>query len=189
MGFGEFNNKFPYYHPHPTVASAVPLPIPTAGIYSIFQGEEAFPGQRQRLMLSSVGVRTERAPSGEQRIRRLAREFNAAHGIEKQGEFFESAYQPLDSALGTARAPQALQDLIAVKMRNDFTSFTEAKEMIKKRYEQNPNAPLTGSKERERVFKRSLNPEQLQRYNDIKAQRQRDLHEVQKLLSTVQQMK
>lgn len=156
-----------------TLTSALPVPIPAPAITSVFKGKEDFPGQRQRTLMSSVGIRTERAPSGEQRIRRLARAFNESKGIEKQGEFYESPYQLLTGALGSGGANEALTELLKLKTKAEILAY----------YERRIDHPMTGKADREQQFLKTLNPEQRSQYNASRQRRRQDLQEIRKLLS------
>ena len=166
------------------VKSAIPVPIPGRAIYQaskeILTGksEEEFPGQYQKQIMSSFGMRVEGAPGVEKRMRDLASKFNKQHGVEKVADFPESPYQ------GLTRHPslEALQQVIEEKTKSDFVTEQEAKEQIRKYYEQRANQPFTGSAEREIAFKKTLTPEQKQNYDEIRKQRVQERNEIQKLL-------
>jgi hypothetical protein len=149
---------------------ALPKPIPAPAIWDAVFGHP-YPGEFQSRLLSSFGIRTERAPSGEQRIRTLAREFNQSKGVGKQGEFYESPYMQLTET----KSPEAAKELLKSK----------TKEQVLKYYEQRVDKPLTGSSDREREFLKTLNPEQRGQYFAAKGQRRQDLSEIRKLLASI----
>lgn len=153
----------------------IPAPIPWEPVKAALGGGQKFEGQFQKQLMSSVGVRTESVPSGEQRIRRLASAFNTAHGIERQGQFYESIYQPLSSALGGKNATGAVKDLLKQKSRGDIIKY----------YSNRITDPLTGKTDREVQFRKTLNAEQLQEYNTIREKRRQELQEVIRLLNSL----
>jgi hypothetical protein len=152
------------------VKEAFPKPIPAPAIWDAVFGHP-YPGEFQSRLLSSFGIRTERAPSGEQRLRTLARQFNQSKGVSKQGEFYESPYMQLTET----KSPEAAKELLKSK----------TKEQVLKYYEQRVDKPLTGSADREREFLKTLNPEQRGQYFTAKGQRRKELQEIRKLLASV----
>jgi hypothetical protein len=153
-----------------TLKDAIPRPLPAPAIYDTIFGTQ-YPGELQGRLMQSFGIRTERAPSGEQRIRTLARQFNQSKGVGKQGEFYESPYMQLTET----KSPEAARELLKSKTR----------EQVLKYYEQRVDKPLTGSADREREFLKTLNPEQRGQYFAAKGQRRQDLSEIRKLLASV----
>lgn len=156
--------------------SAVPSPIGASAVlklgeaaYNKITGNpnagntEVFPGQFQKQGMQSIGVKTDTAPSPEQRIYSLAQKFNRAHKIEEfKGD--ESDYKDLDAALrrnNTDDIKAELQDLLKKKTHDQ----------IEKRFESYGNHAFTGQKLREAQFVRTLNPEQRATY--LKAKRAR----------------
>lgn len=152
------------------VKSAIPAPIGGSAAYSaakeIATGEasETFPGQYQKQLMASAGVKTEQAPSPSQRISQLAREFNTAKGVTPSAEFFVGDYQPLTQALqlnNRTDAKTALDELLKTKTVNQ----------IIKHYKEWPNHPFTGQKIRERAFFRDLSYEQRGQYKEARLDR------------------
>lgn len=140
--------------------SGAPIPISGgAAFYAARQaitGEksEQFPGQFQRQVLSSFGVRTDPAMTATGMMGKLVADFNKARGIRASGEFYDSTYAELDRFLRIGNkldAAKALKEL--QKIHTDET--------IEKRYERLPERNFThGSDEREDEFILSLNPKQ-----------------------------
>jgi len=161
---------------------SAPLPIganaPARIIASKVTGEskEQYPGQFQRQIMQTFGIKPDSVPSPEQRMRRLAREFNTAQGKPDLGDFGKSAYADLDNALRVGNLTKARQELEALLQNHDA-------EAIQRRYEQRVTGRFTGSAEREPKFARTLNPEQRKQYDAALAERRRLKRAVEKLLN------
>lgn len=161
---------------------SAPLPIganaPVRLIASKVAGEskEQYPGQFQRQMMQTFGIKPDSVPSPEQRMRRLAREFNTAQGKPDLGDFGKSAYADLDNALRVGNLTKARQELATLLQNHDA-------EAIQRRYEQRVTGRFTGSAEREPKFVRTLTPEQRKQYDAALAERRRLKLAVEKLLT------
>jgi hypothetical protein len=151
--------------------TAVPVPIGAQAPFSAIHGAvtgtmgEKFPGQYQKQMLSSVGIKTDQVPSASQRIRALAVEFNRERGVEPQGEFFEGPYAKLADALrrGDKKESQTqLDDLLKDKTIRQVVDYMK----------QRGKAPFTQNKKAEREFLTTLSDEQFDAY--IKARGERE---------------
>lgn len=149
---------------------AVPLPIPTrasvGAARSMLTGErsETFPGQFQKQIMSTVGMKTDQAPSDEQRIYGLASEYQRAKGIQQDNRNDVSDYTPLYTALRVGNrsdADTAMRDLLAKRT---------AKQVFQS-LQQHPRRAFSGKASNEADFVRSLNPEQRMTYNRAKQQR------------------
>lgn len=148
-----------------------PVPIGASGVASaakqIATGKESetFPGQIQKQVMASAGVKTEQAPGPGQRIAKLADEYNKAQGIERekwQGP--ASKYQALTQALrlgNESAARDAMQELLVKEKAAD----------IAQHYRSWPRASFTGKRATEGGFVRSLKDEQKATYT--KAQQER----------------
>ena len=141
----------------------IPLPIPASSIGAAAQqiatGEpsEKFPGQFQKQAMSTFGIKTDQAPSDEQRIRNLARTFNAEHDVAPSPEYFAGDYDELMKALriGNQRdARQAMEELLTKKTRKQVAEHLT-------RW---LRAPYTGQIRREGEFLRGLSQEQRAAY-------------------------
>ena len=152
-----------------TLRSAVPLPIPAPVVWHAVFGKQQYPGEFQSRAMQSFGVKVERVPSGEQRVRKLAQEWLKTKGVKESGEFYEGPYQQFTDFM----TPQGLQDLLKVKDRQAISDY----------YRERINRPVTGSAEREREFKKTLNAEQMQQYEAAKEHRRQQFQEVRKLLA------
>jgi hypothetical protein len=144
-----------------TVKAAVPLPIPAAPLYGsakqAITGEpgQSFAGQFQKQLMSSGGVKLDQAPSQIQRIQNLATQFNLAHKVEEEGEFYVGHLHDLEHAIEMkqpSEAQSAIEDLLKKSTPKavvaDFLKYAKS--------------PFTRSKKREEEFIKSLNPEQKQ---------------------------
>lgn len=141
----------------------IPAPISASAVYhggkEIVTGQpsEQFPGQFQKQLASSLGVHLKTAPTEEQRIGALAREFNREKGIMPSAEFYSSDFADLEKALrigNQSDARDAMEELLGKKTRaqilEHFTRWV--------------SAPYTGQRAREGEFMRGLSAEQRQAY-------------------------
>ncbi len=152
------------------VKSALPVPIGGSAAYSALRGAanggntETYPGQFQKQVMSTVGLKTDTAPSPEQRMSALAKDYKAKHGIEPAAEFYAGDYSDLTNALrrnNPKDVQSEIKDLLVKKSPDE----------IRKHYQSWGRTPFTGQKDREADFIRTLNPEQRQTY--MKAQQER----------------
>lgn len=153
-----------------TLKSAVPAPIGASSAVSAVRGAvtggntEVYPGQFQKQAMQSFGVKTDTAPSPEQRISALAREFNRTKKIEPAAEFYAGDYTDLIAALrrnNPSDIKTELQSLMEKKTHDE----------IAKHFKSWGAHPFTGQKGRETEFIRTLNSEQRAAY--VRAQRSR----------------
>ncbi len=159
-----------------SLKSAIPAPISGGsiarvgkGIAETMQGKsgktEQFPGEFQKQAMQSFGLRTDNAPDPEQRIRKLAKEFNEKHGAkEKLGEFYPGVYDELNDAL-RRQNPDDIKDSLKTILEKTPTADVER---YYKRYQ---NTSFAGSSQAEASFMRTLNPEQLSQYRKARANR------------------
>ena len=154
------------------VKSAIPAPIAaaTAGsaVKQLVTGEnqEQFPGQYQKQLMQSAGVRVDSAPSAETRMHHLAGQFNREKGIEPSAEYYAGDFEPLVTASKTGNKT-AFKDALS-QLREKKTD-----EQIAKHFTQWVNAPYTGQKEREGEFMDTLSPEQQQAYERSRQDRRK----------------
>lgn len=148
--------------------SAIPVPIASDAAASAFkqlksgQPSESFAGQYQKQLMATVGLKTDNAPSPEQRIYSLARDFNRGKGVPEQPQFAASDFEPLTSALRIGNkndARDAIEELLQHK--------TPAE--IEKHYTTQAHSPFTGKHTREAQFLATLNPEQAATYQLARA--------------------
>lgn len=128
---------------------------------------QRFPGEYQRQLMSSFGVRNEPAPSDEQRILSLANGYKRDHDIESRAEFSASDYAPLTLALRINNKEQAkkeLQELLKKK----------TEKQIREHYLKWPNFPFTASTKRtENEFYSTLTDEQKRAYDSARDKRRK----------------
>lgn len=127
---------------------------------------EKSPGEFQKQAMQSFGVRTDNAPSPEQRISSLAHEFNVAHGKEEGAPREVSDFSDLNAALRRGNekdAKDALSDLLEKRSAEDLEKY----------YRQWQNRTFTGSTKNETRFLQTLNTEQRQQYAKARAERRR----------------
>lgn len=153
-----------------TAADAIPIPIASGAAYNagkqLITGKpsESFPGQFQKQLMASGGLRTDNAPSPEQRIGALARDYNKEHGITPNADFNVSEYAKLAGAIRIGNADDAktaLVDLLdhkqPVQIMNHFMNWQKY--------------PFTGSLLREVQFFNTLSPEQKSTYQQARKDR------------------
>lgn len=143
------------------------LPIPIAA-RSLSQ---QYAGSQERTLSSSLGFKLDVAPSAGRQISLLAREFNAQHGIPPhQPE--PSQYRDLRDALRRGDMDRAQTEYDKMRSKKDKAQIRDYFDRISK-------ATFTGSQKREHEFRRTLERQQLDTYNqaveDAKMLRQRFL--------------
>lgn len=126
--------------------------------------KEAAPGDTERQMAANVGVRTHLAPSYEQRIQQLAKEYQRAHGTDKELGNDPSAYKPFLQALQRNDSADAKEELETLKEKHP-------PEVIARYIHTYQNHHFAGSLKNELKFISTLSPEQKQAY--IKAMGER----------------
>lgn len=142
-----------------SVKEAIPKPIPSqsvaGAVRSLATGEksEQFPGQFEKQLLSTVGVKTDQAPSEEQRMRALAHDFNVKHGVTQSAEYNISDYAGLNAALHVGNKSEALSQI------DELLKKKTAMQLVQQ-YHRQVHAPFTGVVSLEAEFSRSLTPEQ-----------------------------
>jgi len=148
----------------PAIGKAL-IPVPIAGgaiaaaAKQVVTGQpsEQFPGQFQKQVMGSFGVKTDQAPSPEQRMRTLAREFNREKGIIPAAEFNAGDFAEYTEALRRGNmndARRALEELVQKKTPQQIATH----------YERWVSAPYTGQTAREGEFLRGLTAEQRTQY-------------------------
>lgn len=158
--------------PKEVASAAIPAPISGGSAFRVAKGlatggkTEEYPGEFQKQAMQSFGVRTDRAPSPEDRMHRLAAEFLSDKGKE-------------------ANAPSSVGDFdaltAAVRRNNPDDVKSEVGNLLEKRsaddlekyYKQWMNRPFAGSHKLEMDFLRTLNTEQRQQYAKARAERKR----------------
>jgi hypothetical protein len=139
----------------------VPIAVPTLGSAAkeLVTGEpsERFPGQFQKQALATFGLKVDQAASPEQRMRKLAREFNAEKGITPSAEFFAGDFDDLTRALrigNMSDAKREMDDLLKKKTRQQIADH----------WKKWVASPYTGQRAREGEFMRTLSAEQRSAY-------------------------
>ncbi len=150
--------------------SAAPVPIGGSAAVSAVRGAinggntETYPGQFQKQVMQTVGLKTDTAPSAEQRIQALAKDFKATKGIEPSAEFYAGDYEDLTNALRRNNPGDIAKEIRTLLPKKSIDE-------IRKHYQSWGKTPFTGQKEREAEFLRTLKPEQRATYT--RAQRDR----------------
>lgn len=142
---------------------SIPVPISAGagyrGIKQMVTGEheELYPGQFEKQVFQTFGVKTQTAPDAERRIQALAAEFKKEKGIKPNAEFYHGDYYFLDRAarIGNVR-----------EMKKEMEKLLEKKSPadIRKHYLTWSRSPFSGSRPREVEFKATLSAEQLKVY-------------------------
>lgn len=136
-------------------------------VSTLRQSKSAGLSYLKALVYSTGGVRPVRLPG----IYNLAHDFNVEHGAGPRGVFEPSEYQDLTTTLGTPAARASFDELHKKKTTGDILKY----------YKDRTTRPLTGSKEREELFLKTLTPEQLQWYAAEYAKRRQDLQQIEVL--------
>jgi hypothetical protein len=155
-------------------ASMIPAPL---GISPIYRGikqqisgenEERFAGQFQGQMMQSVGLKPDKAPNAEQRIRILAQEFKEKQpGYSRKGDFFGSDYGDFKNALSRGNTRDARIALEELRRKKD--SDNEIKNYLLSF----PHRAFTGRVSWEGQFRRGLTPAQRAVYDQAITDRKR----------------
>lgn len=155
-----------------SAADAIPAPISGGSVARVAKGlasggkTEKFPGEFQKQAMQSFGLRTDKAPTPEQRIYGLAHEFNRAHGKEDHAAGEVRDYAELTAALRRGNdgdVQSAIGTLLEKRNAEDLEKY----------YRQWEHRLFTGSHKNETAFLRTLNPEQRQQYAQAHAERSR----------------
>lgn len=152
-----------------TRKDAIPAPISGSAAYHAAKGlikggnTEKFQGEFQKQALSTIGLKTEKAPSPEQRVMNLAGHYNSDHGVEK----FDgpaSDYKDLSDALRRGNTDDIHEELQAILEKKPSA-------VVERHFNTLSKQSFTGNKDREEAFIRTLTPEQRSTY--VKAQKDR----------------
>jgi len=168
--------------------AAIPLPIPTRATIgaarTIATGErtEEHPGQFQKQILSSMGIKTDQAPSKLQRMYAMAKEFNLAKGVKDIGVFNRGTYTDITRLLTVGNRVDAKKELEKLLQEESYKD-------ILKHYERWMDKDFTGEKYREVEFFKGLNPEQKQAYRDAIKEKRAVWKELLSLLREVRKAK
>jgi hypothetical protein len=168
----------------PILASLSPAPLASPALVNAVRGiagggnREAFPGQFQKQLMQSFGIRTDQAPSKEQRIYGLAEEFNRTKGIQPSAEFYQGDYQPIVHALETGNNADAKDAMTALL-------HTKTPDQVFDHLTRWPLFPFTGQARREAGFVQTLNPEEKQAYDQAVENREAVAHQAIDLLHEV----
>ena len=146
-------------------SEGVPLPIGASAFYrgteQVAEGmpHERFPGQFQKQVMASFGIKSRGAPNPEQRISALAREFMARSGVQDESAAVHSPYTPFMRAVDIGNKDEAQDELARLRQATDEHSIITYLARYPMRF-------ATGSRAGDAIFIRTLTPEQKQAYND-----------------------
>lgn len=155
-----------------TGKAAIPAPISGGSAVRVAKGlatggkTEEFPGEFQKQAMQTFGLRTDRAPTPENRIQGLASDFLEGKGKEKGAATEVSDFAGLTAALRRANPDDVkseIHDLLGKRSADDLEKY----------YKQWMNHSFAGSHKLEQDFLRTLNPEQRQQYGKARAERKR----------------
>lgn len=151
------------------VKSAIPLPIASDAAASAFKqlrtGEpsESFAGQYQKQLMATVGLKTDNAPSPEQRIYGLAQDYKRQNKISDQNDRGASVWEDLNTALRAGNKSDARDAISGL--------LDKGKKLgeIAKYYQTEVTKTFTGSSLHEAKFFGTLSPEQKDTYRQARA--------------------
>lgn len=143
-----------------------PTPIPLTG----FQSDK--PGQAQRQLTASMGIKTEPAQSPGAQMYDKSRRFMVEHGYESKGwtqeKTDEPSYTKIRAAIRSGDEKQGMEAIQAVRQ-----SKTDAQ--IVKAINTHARQPFTRSQAREAQFRATLTPVELKTYQDAKQEQLNEL--------------
>lgn len=163
--FGKEYVKDPWDRAKTAAVSLAPAPIPAQ---PLIRGQ-ARPGDIQRQLTASLGFKTEAAPTAAEQMSLRARDWMKSIGRESETEILQTPdapYKRLRHAIrmgNDAEARDAIGDLKKTRKSDEILQAMRHSE----------NAPFTGSLRWEKVFKRSLTPEEMGIY--VRAAQERKL--------------
>lgn len=149
-------------------ANLLPLPLPLQPLV-----KKGYPGQVQRQVLASAGIKTEPANTSSTVIANLRRQFLYKIGKAQQADYPVSEYDDLRTALlnGDAKTAQVAYDKLyaekLVQHQNDANPEREAKMDFQKYFEKFAKAQGGASKEDEAAFVQTLTPHQQDLYQKV----------------------
>lgn len=142
-------------------------------------------------LLSMANVKVQGAPQAVQQVRDLAGHFNDSLGIPRDSSGQVSQYSNLTTAIhgqDMDKAQSALGELLTQKAgqvpgnRTDATKAAIAKREVLEYFQKEANAPFTGSQQREREFKKTLDADDAATYQQALTDRRQALRTVRALL-------
>lgn len=152
-------------------ANLLPMPLPLQPLV-----KKGYPGQVQRQLLASAGIKTEPANTPTTIIANLRRQFLYKIGKAQQADYPASEYDDLRTALlnGDTKTAQAAYDkLYAEKLtqhQNDANPEREAQMDFQKYFERFAKAHGGASEEDEAAFVKPLTPHQQDLYQQVQDQ-------------------
>jgi len=167
----QFDRAIPSNKYWSAVASAsVPLPISGSAVVNFVKdvvgkatdtnytgSRQQFPGQYQKQLMATFGIKSQTLPDEIARTAKLANDYNVAHGIQHDAQFAESDYAPLKNFLKIGNVVDAKDQM--TRLLVDHTA-----ESIYNSLQRGATYPFTQNKEREQEFYNSLSPQQQQDY-------------------------
>jgi len=144
-----------------------------------------------RPIMQAVGIKPSSIVTPEQQIRTMAEKFNDSIGKSRDSGGVASPYSPLTTAIrggDIEHARQELEDLInqkAEQVQGNYTEATKlaiAKREIAEYYTKEGRASFTGSLQRERQFKSSLQGDDATAYQQARNDRRDTMRTVRSLL-------
>jgi len=168
---------------------AAPVPISGGAVGQVAkqlitgEHEEKFPGQFQKQVMQSFGMKTEQAPGPEQRIRQLAVRFNRANKVQEEAGYHEGAFVELTQAIRRQNMGDAKEALDALLEMDKSNGIKMSPADVAKHFKNWANAPFTHANAREGAFYGTLSPAQQQVYNKARMERAAVAQKVGELLS------
>jgi hypothetical protein len=151
-----------------------PIPFAARGIDPLQRNLSV--GQTQRQLMQSVGVKTDQAPSAEQRIQALAQEFKRAKpGFKPEVPNPMGDYAEVTAAIRLGDEDAAIAQI--VKLLD-----SKSAEQIQRAFIRSRNSRFTGTIAGENEFHRNLTPEQRRTYSQAVNERQKNAQTALRLL-------
>ena len=157
---------------------AWPLPIPTKAALSVYgyaktgEVKEEYPGAVQKQVLSSLGVRTDMVPPGEQGLRALAKTWNEKQGFKPKEGFYTSNYQKANDALVAGNEKDFLKEIEPLKAEHPIGPRDKPGTLLYYYHTEYPKENFTHKDEKvEMKFRDSLTEAQRKLYDTSKEKR------------------
>lgn len=146
-----------------TLAAATPVPIASDTAFNAGkqlasgQPSESFAGQYQKQLMATFGQKMDNAPSAEQRVYQLARDFNRSKNVPPRPDTAAGPFEPFTNALRVGNKNDARDSI--EKLLQLQTPL-----QVAQHFQREAKATFTGSHAREREFLSTMSDEQKATY-------------------------
>jgi hypothetical protein len=155
----------------------IPVPLSGGAAYhaakqmATGEHQEKYAGEYEQKAFQAGGVKLERAPDAEKRIRDLAVRFNRNQNIQEEAGYHEGQFQPLTDAVRRGNMTDAQEELGRLLEMDRANGIKMEPADIAKHYAVWERSPFTHNRTREGAFYRSLSPAQQEVYQKAQSAR------------------